>query len=682
MPLLFPSNPSYNQSYIYQGQEWVWDGERWVLTFSTVGATGATGIPGSGNLVIYDEGQLISSSFTGINFVGSAVTANVSLGNLVVNISGGLGGSSVTVSNVAPISPDAGALWLDTDSGELYIYYTDNDGSQWIQPVVSNPYNINLLSISSNILPSQTETYNLGSAAYRWRDLYLSGNSLHLGSAVIAASGNALILPAGTQITGGGLLGSTGATGATGLYVTSANITVGNLIITLSDSSTIDAGRVGGSTGATGPQGIPGTAVAAGATGATGPAGSPGGATGATGLTGSPGGATGATGSSGPMGASGLAGARGATGVMGLTGATGATGSLGATGATGIGYVRANINVVTGNLILENSANIVYDVGTVVFQGPEGRGVANVYVDSGNLLVTYTDQIEVNLGPIIGPIGATGPSGGPTGATGATGLTGADGIQGDTGSTGPPGTTGATGPIGATGVPGTPGTPGGATGSIGSTGATGAGRFFYGNTTPVSAAAGDRWFHTDDLTQLIYLDDGTSLQWTEFVAKSNSGANPYLSNLQTPTALNADLLPKTDMFSSLGGANLRFKNLFLGGPVFEKIVNVSNATGVVVHDTTTTATWVHSSISANFTVNFTNVPTTNNQIMNFTLICLQGGVARYPSACQINSASATINWLENTVPSPTANKKEFYTFSILRTSAGSWLVFGSMTTFG
>lgn len=623
MPLLFPSNPSYDQSYIYQGQEWTYDGERWVLTFSTSGATGATGVPGSGNLLIYDDGQLVSGNFNSINFVGPAVTASVASGNLVVNISGGGtggGGTSVTVGNVAPTTPQPGELWLDTDSGELYIYYSDNDGSQWIQPIVSASY----------------------------------------------ASG-------ATGATG---IGSVGSTGATGLYVISANIVAGNLTITLSNSSVIDAGPTLGSTGATGPQGIPGTAVSVGGTGATGVAGSPGGATGATGVAGSPGGATGAT------GATGLAGTRGSTGVMGLTGATGATGSLGATGATGIGYVRANIDIVTGNLILENSANVVYDIGTVVFQGPEGRSVANVYVDSGNLLITYSDLVEVNLGPILGPIGATGPSGGPTGATGSTGETGADGIQGDTGSTGPPGATGATGPIGATGIPGTPGTPGGATGSIGGTGATGAGRFFYGNTTPVSAAAGDRWFHTDDLTQLIYLDDGTSLQWTEIVAKSNSGANPYLSNLQTPTSLNADLLPKTDMFSSLGGANLRFKNLFLGGPVFEKIVNVSNATGVVVHDTTTTATWVHSSISANFTVNFTNVPTTNNQIMNFTLICLQGGVARYPSACQINSASATINWLENTVPSPTANKKEFYTFSILRTSAGSWLVFGSMTTFG
>ena len=121
MPLLFPSNPSYNQSYIYQGQEWTWDGERWVLTFSTAGATGATGVPGAGNLVIYDEGQLISSAFSGINFVGASITANVSSGNLIVNVTGTGGGTTVTVSNTAPSSPSTGQIWLDTDSGELYI---------------------------------------------------------------------------------------------------------------------------------------------------------------------------------------------------------------------------------------------------------------------------------------------------------------------------------------------------------------------------------------------------------------------------------------------------------------------------------------------------------------------------------------------------------------------------------
>lgn len=55
-----------------------------------------------------------------------------------------------------------------------------------------------------------------------------------------------------------GLLGPTGATGsegsagATGVSVQTAQVTSGNLIVTLSDSSTVDAGPVVGATGITG----------------------------------------------------------------------------------------------------------------------------------------------------------------------------------------------------------------------------------------------------------------------------------------------------------------------------------------------------------------------------------------------------------------------------------------------
>jgi hypothetical protein len=199
---------------------------------------------------------------------------------------------------------------------------------------------------------------------------------------------------------------------------------------------------------------------------------------------------------------------------------------------------------------------------------------------------------------------------------------------------------------------------------------------------PVGAASGDKWFHTDDLITLLYIDDGDTTQWVEIVARSNTGANPYLSNLQTPTAINGDLLPQTDLAVSLGSGTKRFKNLFVGAATYEKVVSITNATGAVTHDTSNSAIWVHSSITSNFTVNFTNMLTTVNQISNFTLICLQGATGRYPSACQIDGSSVTINWLEGVPPSPIANRKEFYTFSILRTSAGTWNVFAGMTSFG
>lgn len=58
------------------------------------------------------------------------------------------------------------------------------------------------LNLNSSLIPVDNESYDLGSASYRWRDLYLSGSSIKLGSATITASGSAVVLPAGSTIAG------------------------------------------------------------------------------------------------------------------------------------------------------------------------------------------------------------------------------------------------------------------------------------------------------------------------------------------------------------------------------------------------------------------------------------------------------------------------------------------------
>ena len=93
------------------------------------------------------------------------------------------------------------------------------------------------VAVNDNIVPEANVAYDLGTTTARFRDLYLSGNSLILGGATITASGNAVVLPVGTVIAGGGALGATGATGVAG--------------------SPGSAG-VNGATGATGPAGATG----------------------------------------------------------------------------------------------------------------------------------------------------------------------------------------------------------------------------------------------------------------------------------------------------------------------------------------------------------------------------------------------------------------------------------------
>ena len=62
---------------------------------------------------------------------------------------------------------------------------------------------LDFTSLSTNIIPSASEVYDLGSPTFRWRDLYLSGSSLYLGSAQITANLAGVVnLPAGATVAG------------------------------------------------------------------------------------------------------------------------------------------------------------------------------------------------------------------------------------------------------------------------------------------------------------------------------------------------------------------------------------------------------------------------------------------------------------------------------------------------
>jgi hypothetical protein len=61
---------------------------------------------------------------------------------------------------------------------------------------------VDLTNLSSDITPSASGVHDLGSATKRWKDLYLTGNSLYLGDALVTATGSSVNLPAGSTIGG------------------------------------------------------------------------------------------------------------------------------------------------------------------------------------------------------------------------------------------------------------------------------------------------------------------------------------------------------------------------------------------------------------------------------------------------------------------------------------------------
>lgn len=114
--------------------------------------------------------------------------------------------------------------------------------------------------------------------------------------------------------------------------------------------------------------------------------------------------------------------------------------------------------------------------------------------------------------------------------------------------------------------------------------------------------------------------------------------------------------------------------------ISESFVNLSGSTGTVAHDTSTSSIFYHTSISANFTANFTNVATTNLRAKAIALVLIQGSTAYMPTAVQIDGVSQTIKWAGGVIPAGTVNGINVVTFTLIRASS-SWSVLGQTSSY-
>lgn len=113
---------------------------------------------GSRGEVFYDQTantlRIYNGSTVGGVSLAKADLTNVSnsdflsKANLAGVSSGGGGNTTVSVSSSVPVAPSSGNLWLDTNTGILYVYFNDGSSSQWIQPVAPYPDTTNLATVS------------------------------------------------------------------------------------------------------------------------------------------------------------------------------------------------------------------------------------------------------------------------------------------------------------------------------------------------------------------------------------------------------------------------------------------------------------------------------------------------------------------------------------------------------
>jgi len=169
-----PVDPDTNTTY---SQSSVADGSNVKLRLTDSGST--------------DDDILITA---GNNIAISSVTA----GGFTI-ASTASGGATVTTDDSAPGSPTDGDLWWKSDEGRLKVYYADGSSNQWVD--ASPPVSLDLTAFTGHILPNTDDLQDIGSASKKIRDLYLGSTSLHLGTVDISESSGKLVLPA-VEMTG------------------------------------------------------------------------------------------------------------------------------------------------------------------------------------------------------------------------------------------------------------------------------------------------------------------------------------------------------------------------------------------------------------------------------------------------------------------------------------------------
>ncbi len=117
------------------------DGAQGIQGEAIQGVQGIMGAGGQANITWRDEGIDVAAAgaVSIVDFVGPGVTATFDTGKLTVDITGGggSGSASVTTADTPPAMPNDGDLWWDSVTGMLMIYYDDGTSSQWVSATVT-----------------------------------------------------------------------------------------------------------------------------------------------------------------------------------------------------------------------------------------------------------------------------------------------------------------------------------------------------------------------------------------------------------------------------------------------------------------------------------------------------------------------------------------------------------------
>ncbi len=211
----------------------------------------------------------------------------------------------------------------------------------------------------------------------------------------------------------------------------------------------------------------------------------------------------------------------------------------------------------------------------------------------------------------------------------------------------------------------------------------------YGNIELSTDGGTTNWIFTGN-NSLIFPDSTT--QTTAYTGNAatvditnTNGINTnysitFVETRDTTQILRADVdLTFNSATNLLTAGNVTTGILKIEDGVHEKFQTKSYATGVVTHDCSLGHVFYHLTPSANWTVNLTNLNLAVGYATAVTLVIEQGAPGYYPSAVQVAGNAVPLAWQGNTTPTPSSNRFDVVTFSILYD--GLYTVLGQLTGF-
>ena len=111
----------------------------------------------------------------------------------------------------------------------------------------------------------------------------------------------------------------------------------------------------------------------------------------------------------------------------------------------------------------------------------------------------------------------------------------------------------------------------------------------------------------------------------------------------------------------------------------EQVVDVTLSSNVgTLNWTSGNIYYIGTAPTGAMTFNVTNVPTTASRVMTINVFVTQGSTGYIPTTFQIDGSAQPLKWAGGSAPSGTngVGKIDIFTFTMMRTSGGSWIVYG------